>query len=190
MREGGDAPDLALRRDAGCSPGGAGGRARGDAHGITGRVQAGLRPFFGRPAGCDRSAGVLIRRVGAPLVFYGCYGIPGVDPLKSWRFELRFTRVIFPEDLAGLGPVEIATRVNQELERLLLHRPQQVFWLHDRFKGAPDSGRLSGEGAVLRARRRAPCLFRPRGERRGMDAGKLSVDAADRTLPPARPEAP
>lgn len=99
-----------------------------------------IAPFFGRPAGCDRSAGVLIRRVGAPLVFYGCYGIPGDDPLKSWRFELRFTRVIFPEDLAGLGPAEIATRVNQELERLLLHRPGQVFWLHDRFKGAPEPG--------------------------------------------------
>ncbi|MEM8711110.1 MAG: lysophospholipid acyltransferase family protein, partial [Planctomycetota bacterium] len=43
-------------------------------------------PFFGRPAACDRSAGVLLRRVKAPLVFYGCYGIPGEDPLETWRF--------------------------------------------------------------------------------------------------------
>lgn len=103
-----------------------------------------LAPFFGRPAGCDRSAGVMIRRVGAPLVFYGCYGLPGVDPLKEWRFELRFPRVIFPEDLAGLNPVEIATRVNRELEGLLLHRPEQVFWLHDRFKGAPETLAAAG----------------------------------------------
>lgn len=107
-----------------------------------------IAPFFGRPAACDRSAGVLIRRVGAPLVFYGCYGAEGADPLRDWRFELRFTRVIEPEVLSGLDPVEIATRVNQELETLILHRPREVFWLHDRYKGmpapAPPSAPLTG----------------------------------------------
>lgn len=95
-------------------------------------------PFFGRPAGCDRSAGVLLRRVKAPLVFYGCYAAPGADPLRDWRFELRFPAVIQPEELKGLGPEEVAARVNQELEGLILHRPREVFWLHDRFKEAPD----------------------------------------------------
>lgn len=94
-------------------------------------------PFFGRPAACDRSAGVLLRRVKVPLVFYGCYSVPGTDPLKSWRFDLRFPRVIQPEELAGLGPEEIAAAVNRELEGLILHQPDEVFWLHDRFKGAP-----------------------------------------------------
>ncbi len=94
-------------------------------------------PFFGRPAACDRSAGVLLRRVKVPLVFYGCYSLPGTDPLKTWRFQLRFPRVIQPEELAGLGPEEIAATVNAELEGLILHRPDEVFWLHDRFKGAP-----------------------------------------------------
>lgn len=104
-------------------------------------------PFFGRPAACDRSAGVLIRRVGAPLVFYGCYGLPGDDPLRSWRFELRFPRVIWPDELVGLGPEEVAARVNAELEGLVLHRPEQVFWLHDRFKGAPEPGEPSAAPA-------------------------------------------
>ena len=93
--------------------------------------------FFGRPAGCDRSAGVLLRRVKAPLVFYGCYGAEGAHPLRDWRFELRFPSVIYPEELRGLGPEEIAERVNRELEALILHRPKEVFWLHDRFKNAP-----------------------------------------------------
>lgn len=94
--------------------------------------------FFGRRAACDRSAGVLLRRVKAPLVFYGCYAADGEDPLRTWRFDLRFTRVIRPEELEGLDPVGIAQLVNRELEKLILHRPDEVFWLHDRFKRAAD----------------------------------------------------
>ena len=94
-------------------------------------------PFFGRMAGCDRSAGVLIRRVRAPIVFYGCYSAPGSEPTRDWRFELRFPKVILPEELEGLGAVEIATLINRQLEELILHRPDEVFWLHDRFRGAP-----------------------------------------------------
>ena len=94
-------------------------------------------PFFGRMAACDRSAGVLLRRVKAPLVFYGCYSEPGEDVLDRWRFQLRFPRVLHPEELSGLGPEAVAARVNAELEQLILHRPDEVFWLHDRFKGAP-----------------------------------------------------
>lgn len=104
-----------------------------------------IAPFFGRPAGCDRSAGVLIRRVKAPLVFYGCYGAAGTDPLRDWRFELRFARVIHPEELRGLDPVEVATRVNRELEALIRYRPKEVFWLHDRFRDAPATFDPSGD---------------------------------------------
>ncbi|MEO0660510.1 MAG: lysophospholipid acyltransferase family protein [Planctomycetota bacterium] len=105
-------------------------------------------PFFGRMAGCDRSAGVLIRRVGAPLVFYGCYSSPGGDPLSDWRFELRFPRVIRPEELAGKDPVAIATLVNRELEGLILHRPDEVFWLHDRYRGAEAKAAAAAAGAA------------------------------------------
>jgi lauroyl/myristoyl acyltransferase len=100
-------------------------------------------PFFGRIAPCDRSAGVLLRRVKAPLVFYACYSAEGTEALDSWRFQLRFPAVIEPEELVGLGPESIAARVNSELERLILHRPDEAFWLHDRFRGAP--GAAPGE---------------------------------------------
>jgi lauroyl/myristoyl acyltransferase len=91
-------------------------------------------PYFGRRAACDRSAGVLLRRVEAPVVFYGCYQVSVDDP---WRFALRFTRLIRPEELQGLPPEAIAALVNTELEALVLHRPDQYFWLHDRYRGAP-----------------------------------------------------
>ncbi|MEM6572447.1 MAG: lysophospholipid acyltransferase family protein [Planctomycetota bacterium] len=110
-----------------------------------------IAPFFGRPAACDRSAGVLIRRVKAPLVFYGCYSAPGTDPVRDWRFEMRMPAVIQPEELAGLSPEEIVARVNVELERLILHRPSEVFWLHDRFRGAPESFPQESAGGTLSA---------------------------------------
>ena len=91
-----------------------------------------VAPYFGRPALCDRSAGILLRRVAAPLLFYGCY-----DTEDPWRFELRLTKVVPAAELEGLGPAEVAGRVNRELEALVLHRPEQAFWLHDRFRDAP-----------------------------------------------------
>jgi KDO2-lipid IV(A) lauroyltransferase len=94
-------------------------------------------PYFGRLAACDRSAGVLLRRVDAPIVFYGCYGLAEVDASAHWRFELRFTRLVRPEELHGLEPEAISALVNAELEALVRHRPDQYFWLHDRYRGAP-----------------------------------------------------
>ncbi len=103
------------------------------------RQKAIYAPFFGRLAACDRSAGVLLRRVKAPLVFYACYSQPGTDALDAWRFQMRFPVVIEPEELSALDPESIATRINSELERLILHRPDEAFWLHDRFRGAPEA---------------------------------------------------
>ncbi len=108
-------------------------------------------PFFGRLAACDRSAGVLLRRVKAPLVFYACYSAKGTDALDSWRFELRLPAVIEPEELAGVDPESIAARINSELERLILHRPEEAFWLHDRFRGAPDKAPGDSEDESRRA---------------------------------------
>jgi KDO2-lipid IV(A) lauroyltransferase len=91
-----------------------------------------IAPFFGRPAACDRSAGVLLRRLAAPLVFFGCYTTS--DPR---RFRLALGTVLGPDDLAGLDAEGVAARLNRELESLILERPDQYFWLHDRYKGAP-----------------------------------------------------
>lgn len=96
------------------------------------RHKAIVAPFFGRPAMCDRSAGVLVRRVGAPIVVVGCY-----LPEEGEKLRLVFQRVIRPEEFAGLGPEEIMQRVNAESEELVRRAPEQYFWLHDRFRGAP-----------------------------------------------------
>jgi lauroyl/myristoyl acyltransferase len=45
-------------------------------------------------------------------------------------------------------PVAVMTIVNAELEKLILRRPEQTFWLHDRFrkkKPAPGAPAASGD---------------------------------------------
>jgi Kdo2-lipid IVA lauroyltransferase/acyltransferase len=91
-----------------------------------------LAPFFGRPARCDRSAGVLLRRLRAPVVVLATY--LGEKPL-TWRVE--FADVIGPEEVANADPATIAARINRSLEKLILAEPDQYFWLHDRYKDTP-----------------------------------------------------
>lgn len=90
-----------------------------------------LAPFFGRPATCDRSAAVLLKRLRAPIVFAACYrtSVP-------WRWRLVAPAVLWPDDLAGKSVEEITAEVNRGLERLILAAPEQYFWLHDRYRGA------------------------------------------------------
>jgi len=96
------------------------------------RVKPIYASFFGRPAACDRSVGVLLRRVASPLVFVGCYATD-----RRLRFRVRFTSVVSPSELAGLSPEGVVERVNRQTEELILFAPDQYFWLHDRYKGAP-----------------------------------------------------
>ena len=96
------------------------------------RVKPIYASFFGRPAACDRSVGVLLRRVASPLVFVGCYATA-----RRLRFRVRFASVVSPAELAGLSPEEVVERVNRQIEELILFAPDQYFWLHDRYKGAP-----------------------------------------------------
>lgn len=91
-----------------------------------------LAPFFGRPAWCERTAGVLIRRLRAPLVFYAC-----TFAERPWHYRLEIPAVLWPEELAGLEPAEVATRINREMERMILAHPDQYLWLHDRYAKAP-----------------------------------------------------
>ena len=88
-------------------------------------------PFFGRDARCDRSAGVLLRRLRCPVVFIAAFKQP--EDLR-WRFYAG--KVIHPEDVAGKSPEQVAGMVNTELEALILQHPEQNFWLHDRYRGA------------------------------------------------------
>lgn len=101
-------------------------------------------PMFGRLARCDRSAGVLLRRLRAPAVIGACY----VE--APWRWKLVMRTVVRPEELAGRSPEEIATLVNGHLEALIRARPAQYLWLHDRYRGADEAARAAeaAEAAV------------------------------------------
>lgn len=89
-------------------------------------------PLFGRRARCDRSAGVLLRRLACPIVFVAAYRTGDL----RWRFEAP--SVLLPDELAGSPPERTAALVNGHLERLLLAEPEQVLWLHERYRGGDD----------------------------------------------------
>jgi KDO2-lipid IV(A) lauroyltransferase len=91
-----------------------------------------VAPFFGRPAHCERAVAVFARRLGVPVVFGACYRTE-----RRWHYRMVFTEVLRPEDLAGLSPEAVTTRINAELERMIRACPEQYFWLHDRYRGAP-----------------------------------------------------
>lgn len=93
-----------------------------------------LAPYFGRPARCDRSAGVLVRRLKVPVVLLATYRAE--KPL-TWRLE--FFDVIGPEEVTKLGPVGVATRINASLEKMIRKEPEQNFWLHDRYRDTPET---------------------------------------------------
>jgi KDO2-lipid IV(A) lauroyltransferase len=117
---------------------------RGDALGLLldqrARKRPVLAPFFGRPANCDRSVGVLLRRLGHPVVFAACTRIPGAD----LRFRAHLGPVLRPDEVAGARPEDISARINLELERMIRAAPEQYFWLHDRYRDAPAAAELVG----------------------------------------------
>lgn len=92
--------------------------------------------FFGRPALHDRSAGVLVKRLRAPLLFAAAWRVGE----RRWRLVADV--VVEPEEQAGLSVAELGRRVNAELERMILVDPDQVFWLHDRY-GLRRGGRVA-----------------------------------------------
>lgn len=91
-------------------------------------------PFFGRKASCDRTLGVLARRVPQPILVYACLGTD--DPE---RFRFVAPEVIDPTEFEGLTASQITTRANQEIESLIRMAPEQYLWLHDRFRDRPVS---------------------------------------------------
>ncbi len=100
-----------------------------------GRDRGAVAPFFGRPALCDRSAGVLLKRLKVPIVMGAVYLTD-----KPYHFRLHAKTVLNPEAFAGQSVEEIITRINSEIESLILQAPEQYFWLHDRYRGAPEPG--------------------------------------------------
>jgi KDO2-lipid IV(A) lauroyltransferase len=95
--------------------------------------------FFGHPAGTFRSLAIIAQATGAPVV-----------PAASWR-EPEGTHVLRFEDALPLIECE---NVNEEihrntraynaaLERLILRRPEQWWWVHRRWKNPPRGDRYA-----------------------------------------------
>jgi len=91
-----------------------------------------LVPFFGRDALCDRSAGVLLKRLKAPITV-GAVTLTG----EPYHVRVDAQTVLQPEDFASQSVEQIIARINTEMEALILKNPDQYFWLHDRYRGAP-----------------------------------------------------
>lgn len=95
-----------------------------------------LVPFFGRPALCDRSAGVLLKRLKAPITVGAVYWSGD----RHYRVKVDAQTVFEPEDFEGQSVEQIIARINVELEKQILRHPEQYFWLHERYRGAPPVG--------------------------------------------------
>ena len=100
---------------------------------VRNRKRAVVAPFFGRPALCERSIPILIRRLSCPVVFGACYRTD-----RPFFYRAIIDRVLEPEAFAAGDDVAVTTVVNREIERLIRLAPDQYLWLHDRFLGAPE----------------------------------------------------
>ena len=99
-----------------------------------GRKEGVLVEFFGHPAGTFRSLAVIALNTGAPVV-----------PASSWRESdgrhvLRFETPIAPIEHADTNEaIRLNTRAyNRALERMIVRRPEQWWWVHRRWKGWAD----------------------------------------------------
>jgi KDO2-lipid IV(A) lauroyltransferase len=97
----------------------------------SGRKEGVLVEFFGHPAGTFRSLAVIALTTGAPVV-----------PASSWRESngrhvLRFETAIAPVEHADTNEaIRLNTRAyNRALERMIVRRPEQWWWVHRRWKG-------------------------------------------------------
>jgi len=102
--------------------------------------------FFGHPAWTFKSLAIIALATGAPVV-----------PAAAWREDdgshvLRFEAPLAPIECANTTEaIRKNTRAyNETLERLILRRPEQWYWVHRRWKSVA---------------RRAAGTQRPRGER-------------------------
>jgi KDO2-lipid IV(A) lauroyltransferase len=93
--------------------------------------------FFGHPAGTFRSLAVIALTTGAPVV-----------PAASWRepdgrHVLRFEeRILLIEHPDANEAIRLNTRAyNRALERMIVRRPEQWWWVHRRWKSWPKPGK-------------------------------------------------
>jgi KDO2-lipid IV(A) lauroyltransferase len=102
-----------------------------------------VAPFFGRPANCERAPGILMRRLSVPVLVGWAEALE-----RPWHYRVHFPRVFEPQDFARSSPEEVATALNRAMEEMILSRPEQYFWLHDRYRKAPArAGSVEGSPA-------------------------------------------
>jgi phosphopantetheine--protein transferase-like protein len=97
--------------------------------------------FFGHPAWTFKSLAIIALATGAPVL-----------PATSWRepdgrHVLRFEDALSPIELPNTNDaIRANTRAyNATLERLILARPEQWYWVHRRWKVVPGRGALAGK---------------------------------------------
>jgi len=96
--------------------------------------------FFGHPAWTFRSLAIIALATGAPVL-----------PATSWRepdghHVLRFEDALSPIECANTtDAIRANTRAyNETLERLILARPEQWYWVHRRWKTVKGKGAMKG----------------------------------------------
>jgi KDO2-lipid IV(A) lauroyltransferase len=96
--------------------------------------------FFGHPAWTFKSLAIIALATGAPVL-----------PATSWRepdgrHVLRFEDALSPIELPNTNDaIRANTRAyNATLERLILARPEQWYWVHRRWKVVPGRGAVAG----------------------------------------------
>jgi KDO2-lipid IV(A) lauroyltransferase len=104
--------------------------------------------FFGRPASTFKSIALMAMEYNALLVVG--YGIRLPDDLNEarWvRYEIGCEEIIDPQDFAYTRDTvhAITQRYTAALERSIRRAPEQYFWIHRRWKTAPeDAGERRG----------------------------------------------
>lgn len=112
--------------------------ASGEALSLLGDQYAGPKgcwvDFFGRPASCHKAIALFTLTSGAPLLLGYCR-----RDGKPLRFEQSVVGIVDPQDAgAEAGGVKPLTQwYNRALEKAVRASPDQYWWLHRRWKGAP-----------------------------------------------------
>ena len=92
-----------------------------------------LIPFFGVPAMTNTAISRIAARTGAVVLPYFCRRLPDAEPRYVASIGAPISE--FPSDDA----VQDVQRFVQLLEAYIRECPEQYWWIHQRFKGRPDS---------------------------------------------------
>ncbi len=98
------------------------------------RLRGVAAPWFGELASCERAAATLAMRLQCPIHVGATY-----REGNGLRFSCVLGAAIRPQPLVR-GEAEVrrlVTAINAELEKLVLARPEQYLWIHDRYRTRP-----------------------------------------------------